>query len=136
MRGASASSSATKLVIGEHQAILGVVEDVGDVVRREARVHGVADRAHAGDGVEDLEMPRGVPGERGDAVAALHAEPAQRVREQAGAAFDAGVIGAARAAIDLARDDLGPRVVRAAWRISDEISSGWRCMKPCIPGLP
>ena len=63
--------------IDENQAVFGVADDIGDVVVRQARIDGVADRAHAGNGVIKLEMAVAVHGQRGDAVAGFHAEIAQ-----------------------------------------------------------
>ena len=50
-------SAAAKLRIDEQHAVAGVVDDVGDVVRVQPRIDGVADRLHAGVGVVDLQMP-------------------------------------------------------------------------------
>ena len=55
-------------------AILGVVDDVGDLVGEQARIDGVTDRADAGDAVVQLEMAVVVPGERRDALALADAE--------------------------------------------------------------
>ena len=55
-------------------AILGMIDDVGDLVGEQARVDGVTDRAHAGDAVVQLEVAMVVPRERGDALAGPDAE--------------------------------------------------------------
>ena len=80
--------------VGEDRAILGVVDDEGDVVGGEPRIDGVADRAHAGDAVVELEMAVVVPGERRHAIAETDAELLERAREPPAAALDLGVGGA------------------------------------------
>ena len=55
--------------VGEQVAILGVVHDVGDLIREQAGIDGVTDGADPGDAVVQLEVPVVVPGERGDALA-------------------------------------------------------------------
>ena len=55
--------------IDEQPGVLGVVDDEGDLLREQARIDGVADRADAGDAVVELEMAVVVPGERRDAIA-------------------------------------------------------------------
>ena len=67
--------------IEEDRAVFGVIDDEDDLIVEEARVDDVADRAHAGDGVIEFEMPVIVPGERRDAIALRDAEPRQRVGE-------------------------------------------------------
>jgi hypothetical protein len=58
-----------------------VVGDVGDLLGEQARVDGVADRGHARDGVVELEMPVGVPGQGADPVFGLDAKRQQRTRQ-------------------------------------------------------
>jgi hypothetical protein len=55
--------------VDEEVRILGVIDDVKELRWEQARVQGVAHRAHAGDGIVDFEVPMGVPGERRDAIA-------------------------------------------------------------------
>ena len=61
--------------VEEHGLVLGVVDDEHDLIVEEARIDGVADRAHAGDGIIEFEMAMVVPGERRDAIALRDAEP-------------------------------------------------------------
>src|SRR6185312_3943200 len=67
--------------IEEHRLVLGVIDDEHNLIVKEARIDGVADRAHARDGVIEFEMAVAVPGERCDAVALSDAEPGQRMSE-------------------------------------------------------
>ena len=60
-------------------AILGVIDDVGDLLGKEPRIDGVHDGTHSGDAVIELEMPEAVPGERADAISLPDAEPSQRL---------------------------------------------------------
>ena len=103
--------------IEEQPAILGVIDDVGDLLFEQPRIDGVADEARAGHAVVDLEVPEVVPGQRGDAIALLHAEPLQRVRELARAGECLAVRVAVRGLIRGDRNDLAiadAAVLRAA----------------------
>ena len=64
--------------IEENDAIARVVEDVGHLGAEQPRVDRVADRAHAGNGVEQLEMAKAVPGQRRDWLARRDPERRQR----------------------------------------------------------
>ncbi len=97
--------------IEEEQLILGVIDDVAQLVVEEARVDGVADRAHPRDAEIELEVPVGVPGQRRDAIAEADAVALQRLGEAFGARFEIGVAIAMNAALDGARDDLGVAVI-------------------------
>ena len=66
-------------VLDQDHLVLGVVDDVGELLGEEAHVEGVEHGAHAGHGHVDLEVLADVPGEGGDAVALL-ARPARRAR--------------------------------------------------------
>ena len=58
-------------------AVLGVVDDVGQLLGREPDVERVQHGPHAGDGEIGLEVALVVPAEGADAVARLDAEPGQ-----------------------------------------------------------
>ena len=66
--------------VDEQELVLGVIDDVDDLLGEQARVDGVADRTHAGDAVIQLEMPVAVPGQGADAVARLDAQRRERLR--------------------------------------------------------
>jgi hypothetical protein len=59
--------------VDDEHSILGMVHDVGDVLRGKPDVHGVEHHAHQGRSEVDLEVTGGVPGEGAHAVA--RAEP-------------------------------------------------------------
>src|SRR3984885_9081244 len=80
--------------VGHHHAILGVVDDPGDLLGKQPRVDGMADRADPHDAVPCLEMAPGVPGNRGHAVAELDAVAFQPLRDLQRALVDFGIIGA------------------------------------------
>ena len=63
--------------VGDYHGVLGVADDVADLLRRQPDVDGVHHRAHAGNGEVRLLVLLVVPGEGGDPVAALDAQPAQ-----------------------------------------------------------
>jgi hypothetical protein len=98
--------------VDEQPGVLGMIDDVGDLVGVQARVDRVQDGAGAGDAVEQLEVPVRVPGQRADAVARSHAEPAQRGRQALRPAVRLGVGVAVDRPVDLPRDDLGAAVDR------------------------
>ena len=54
--------------IDEQDLVLRVVDDVGDVVRVQPRIDGVADRLHPGRGIVHLQMTVAVPGQGADPV--------------------------------------------------------------------
>ena len=76
-----------KARIDEKQPVRGMIDDVDDLFIEEPRVDRVADCADAGDRVIKLEMAKGVPGERPDAVAGLDSQPQQRAGEPFGSAL-------------------------------------------------
>jgi hypothetical protein len=98
--------------VEEEQPVLGVVDDVDDLLVEEPRVDRVIDRADAGDAVPGLEMPPGVPGERRDAVAEPEAVPGQALRHLQGARADLAIAGAMDRALDRARHDWPRRMLR------------------------
>ncbi len=55
--------------ISQHHAVLGMIDDPGDLIVKQARIDGVIDRSDPHDAVPGLEMPPRVPGQRGDTVA-------------------------------------------------------------------
>ena len=93
--------------VEEYVLVLGVIDDVDDLLREQARIDGVTDGAAARGGVVDLEVAEAVPGERADAVGRSHPEGAQRVGKLARAPVRVPVGVAVDAAFDQARDDLG-----------------------------
>ena len=123
--GGSFSTSGSEGQIEEDDAVLGVVDDVRDLLGEKPRVDRVDDRTHAGDGVVQLEVAVAVPGEGADAVAAAARPGAERVGEPARAARGrrgrcSGGSGPRRCARrSRCRRGGGPRAAS-----SDEISSG------------
>jgi hypothetical protein len=55
--------------VGQHHAILRMVDDPGDLLRKQARIDRVADRADSHDAVPGFQMARCIPRNGGDAVA-------------------------------------------------------------------
>ena len=72
--------------VDEHRAVVGVVDDVGELVGVEAEVERVEDAADERDAEVGLEVRAVVPAERGDAVAGADAEVEQGAGEAPGAA--------------------------------------------------
>jgi hypothetical protein len=54
--------------VDEQDPVLGVADDVHDLLVEQPRIHGVDDRTHARDREIELVVAVGVPGERADAV--------------------------------------------------------------------
>lgn len=69
--------------IDEQHPILCMGEQSCNIQRVQARIDGVQHRAHAGHGEIKLEVTVRVPGQRGDAFAALDADPGEEVGEPA-----------------------------------------------------
>jgi hypothetical protein len=97
--------------IHEDKDVLRVLQDIGDLVGEEARVHRVQHRAHARDGVVELQVLARVPAEGRDPVAGPHAEPDQRLGEFPSAFRDLGPGGARDGALGIDGDDLRAAVV-------------------------
>jgi hypothetical protein len=74
--------------IDEQHLIPGVIDDVGDVVRMQPRIDGVADRLHPRGGVVNLQMAIAVPGEGADPVLRADAQPLHHPHQPPGAGFD------------------------------------------------
>ncbi len=91
--------------VREHHRVLGVVDDVGDVVGMQAGIDGVADRSHPRRAVIDFQMPVAVPGQRAHPVARLDAERLQRPDQPAGTPFGVRPGIAVDVALDVLRDD-------------------------------
>src|SRR6185437_1947658 len=92
--------------VDHHHAVLGVVDDPGDLFGEKPRVHGMADRADAHDAVPAFEMAPGVPGDGSDAIAELDAVALQALRDFQGASVNLGVIGAINRAFHAACHNL------------------------------
>jgi hypothetical protein len=80
-----------ELGVDEQHAVARVLDDVGDLVREQARVDGVYDGADAGYPVVEFEMAIGVPSDRSDAIALANSPVEQCVRERSAARADVGV---------------------------------------------
>ena len=99
--------------VGEQHGVLGVADDVADLLRRQPDVDGVHHRSHAGDGEVRLLVLLGVPGEGGDPVAGLDAQAAQAGRQLIRAIRQGPELDPARA-LGLAGDDFAVGVQRPA----------------------
>ena len=77
--------------IDEQQSVLGVVDDVFDLLREQPRVDRVQYGAHAGDRVVKLQVPVVVPGERADTVAGSDPRRLQRIGQLSRSAKDVPV---------------------------------------------
>src|SRR5215471_8224235 len=60
--------------VDEEKPVAGVIDDVDDLVVEQPGIDRMANRADTGDAVIELEVAKGVPGERADPVARLYAE--------------------------------------------------------------
>ena len=91
--------------VDEQPGILGVIDDVDELIGVEARVHRMHHGARARDAVEELEVAVRVPAERADPVARAHTEPAECLGQALGPAMRVGVRVAMDRSVDVARDD-------------------------------
>ena len=101
--------------VGDHHGVLGVTDDVADLLRPQPDVDGVHDRAHAGNREVRLLVLLGVPGEGGHPVAGLDAEAVQARRQLIRAVRQGPELDSARALV-FAGDDFavgiqGPAVL-------------------------
>ena len=78
MRSTSPFASSTRSGSHEHDSVLGLADDVLELVAEQADVERVHDGTSRGDAKDQLDVPVGVAGERRDAVAGLDAERGQR----------------------------------------------------------
>ena len=102
-----------------------MVDDVGDLLVEQPRVDGVADRAHAGDGVVELEVAIAVPGQRADPVAWRDAQPLEHPGEPAGTPLRLAVGVAVPRPFSTALLTISPSPWWRAAKVSkDETSSG------------
>ena len=107
-----------KAEIEEHDLVLGMPDDVGELIVEKPRIDRMRDRAHAGNRVIKFEVTIAIPGKRRDPVARLDTEPRQgageaprtRVRIAIGVAMDRP--------LDGPRHDLGVTVI--AVRVPDQ----------------
>ncbi|MCY1523338.1 hypothetical protein D9M68_582330 [compost metagenome] len=102
--------------VEEQHLVFGVVDDVVDLLRKEARVHRVQHRARTRHAVVQRQVPVGVPRQRAHAVAGRHAQRLHRVGHLLGTPLHLAVVGAVHRAFNGAPDDLdvgveGGRVV-------------------------
>jgi hypothetical protein len=105
--------------VEEDVRILGVVRDVGDLIRKEPWIDRMDDRSDAGDCVVDLEVPVAVPGERRDTIVHLDAERLQRFCELPGALVRVPIRVPVHAAFDGLRHDFGRTVM--AIGVTDQV---------------
>ena len=118
--------------VDDDATVLGVVDDVGQLVGREANVERVQHRAHGGDGEIGLEVALVVPAERADAVALLDAEAGQGSCELLGPDRHFGEGGPAAPPFFDGDDGAVPVDPLAMTQdVSDE--EGASCMVLCIP---
>ncbi len=90
--------------------VFGVIDDVGDLIREEARVDGVADRPDARNTEIEFQMAIGVPRQRSYPVPQSNAEIGQRVGELANTAIGIGIGVAVNIAFAATADDFLPPV--------------------------
>ena len=97
--------------VDHHHAVLGVIDDPGDLIGKQPRIDGVIDRADAHDAVPGFEVPPGIPSERRHAVAELDAAAVEPLRHPQRAHAQIGVIRGVERAFDRTADDLPPAVL-------------------------
>ncbi len=92
--------------IEEDVSVLGVIDDVLQLLGEQARVDRMQHPPRGGDAIVELEVTIGVPGERRDPVAGLEPERVERVGQPFRPRRDLGVGRAMDRAVGAARDDL------------------------------
>ena len=89
--GEQGSEQAEHGTVGDDHAVLGVVDDPRELVRRQPQVERVQDGAPGGHGEIGLQVLRAVEHERRDPLVAGDAEIAEGVRQLGGSSADLGV---------------------------------------------
>ena len=97
--------------LDEENAVVGVVDDIGELLEIKARVDGVANGADPRYRIVDLEMTPRVPGQGADRIAEADAEFAERIGEPLRFTLRIGVAVAVQAALDIVGHDLRPAVI-------------------------
>jgi hypothetical protein len=97
--------------VGHDHAVLGVIDDPGDLVGKQPRVDGVVDGADAGDAVPGFQVAPGIPGEGRHPVARLDAIAHQALRHLLGPGADIRIGRGVDRPLDRARDDAAPAVI-------------------------
>ena len=122
--------------IEEQVSVLGVVDDVGDLLRKQPRIDRVQHRPRAGDAVVELQVAVAVPRERGDAIAGLAptASPARWPPASIGDGCRRTCSGGSGPR-PCARRSRRPGASHSACSISEEMRSGRSCISPCIAPL-
>ena len=100
--------------VEEEELVLGVIDDVDQLLGREPRVDRVAHGPDAGDRVIELEMAVAVPGEGRDPVAKLHPLRLQPVGKLAGPFHGVRIGVAVHVSLGADRDDLALRILLCA----------------------
>ncbi len=67
--------------IDQHHAVFRVIDDPGDLIRKQARIDGVIDRADPHDAVPSLKVPPRIPGQGRDPVAELDPVAVEALRD-------------------------------------------------------
>lgn len=94
--------------VEQQHPIFGVVDDVVDLLGKQARIDGVQHRADAGYSEVELHVTMGVPGERRDAIARPDAQFDQRLCELCRARPQGSIIAAMDRPLAGLADDLRP----------------------------
>src|SRR5579883_1791398 len=99
-----------KVGIEKHVAVLGVVDDVDELLDEQARIDGVQHAARAGHAIIQFEVSPGIPGQRRDTIALGDTEACECAGDALGAGGDLPVVGAVDDACRITRDNLGLRM--------------------------
>src|SRR5262249_22198526 len=108
----------------EHHAVFRMIDDPADLVLEQPRIDGVVHRAHSEDAVPAFQVPPGVPGHGGDAVALLDAIALQTLRHLQRAGADLRVIAGGDWPLDGARDH-GAVAMLDGGVIDDAMAQEW-----------
>src|SRR6266404_4468850 len=96
-----------KRTVEAEDAVLGMIDDVGDLAWNQTRIDRMPHRAKTGDAMFDLEVPKIVPGERCNTVARRNAMTAQRIGQLSRPTRRIRIAIAVDRAFDGTRDNLG-----------------------------
>ena len=119
--------------IVDEDAVLGVRDDVGELVVEQSRVDRMENSAGTDDAEPGSEMAVVVHRQGGDAVAGTDADPLQRLSHPARIMGQARPVRADGRPVGAGGDDFAVPCSRSAWSISRMMRSGKSCIAPSVP---
>src|SRR6202034_16404 len=116
--------------VQEHEPIFGVVDDPRDLLREQARIDGVVDRAGADDAIPGFKVAVAVPGQRRDAIAEIDPVALESFCDLERTLPNGAVVGVMHRPFDRPRGDLLLRELDGS-EIDDLVHQQGPILHPC-----